>query len=70
MSLIFAAVGLIALASVLALVSAIRKAGEGYEDNEGFHWKNQGDGAFEAAPRRSSIQATSFARPAAPKRAA
>jgi hypothetical protein len=70
MSLIFAAVGLIALVSALALVRAIREAGEGYEDSEGFHWENQSDAPFEAAPRRSSMQATGFARAAAPKRAA
>ncbi len=70
MSLIFGAVGLIALVSVLALLRAIRDAGEGFEDKEGFHWKNQHDAAFEAARRRSSIQATEFARPAVPKRAA
>jgi hypothetical protein len=70
MSLIFAAVGLIALVSVLALVRAVREAAEGCEDNEGFHWENPSDAAFEAAPRRSSIQATDFARPPAPTRAA
>jgi hypothetical protein len=70
MSLIFAAVGLIAMLSALALVRAIRAAGEGCEDNEGFHWKKQSDATFEAAQRRSAIQSARFARPAAPKRAA
>ncbi len=70
MSLIFAAVGLVALVSALALAKAIREAAEGCEDHEGFHWENQSDVTFEATQRRSSIQATGFARPATPKRAA